>query len=57
MAAQVGLCVAWSETPEDMFCHVAAHIYLYAEPEKYMLMLDLISIEYDIIINQESLIL
>ena len=25
MAAQAGLCVAWSETPEDTFCRVVAH--------------------------------
>ena len=25
MAAQAGLCLAWSETPEDTFCHVVAH--------------------------------
>ena len=27
VAAQAGLCLAWSETPEDMFCHVAAQFY------------------------------
>ena len=26
MAVQAGLCLAWSETHEDMFCHVVAHI-------------------------------
>ena len=26
MAAQAGLCLAWSETPEDTFCHVVAQI-------------------------------
>ena len=26
VAAQAGLCLAWSETPEDMFCHVAAQL-------------------------------
>ena len=26
MAAQAGLCLAWSETPEDTFCHVVVHI-------------------------------
>ena len=26
MAAQAGLCLAWSETPEDMFCRVVAQI-------------------------------
>ena len=24
VAAQAGLCLAWSETPEDMFCRVVA---------------------------------
>ena len=24
---EAGLCLAWSETPEDMFCRVVAHIY------------------------------
>ena len=28
MAAEAGLCLAWSETPEDTFCRVVAHIYL-----------------------------
>ena len=28
MAAQAGLCLAWSETPEDTFCRVVAHIKL-----------------------------
>ena len=27
MAAQAGLCLAWSETPEDTFCHVVAQIH------------------------------
>ena len=26
VAAQAGLCLAWSETPEYTFCHVVAHI-------------------------------
>ena len=30
MAAQAGLCLAWSETSEDTFCRVAAHIVLQA---------------------------
>ena len=25
VAAQAGLCLAWSETPEDTFCRVVAH--------------------------------
>ena len=29
MAAQAGLCLAWSETPEDTFCRVAVHIYTF----------------------------
>ena len=28
MAAQAGLCLAWLETPEDMFCRVVAHLHL-----------------------------
>ena len=28
MAAQAGLCLAWSETPEDTFCRVVAHVVL-----------------------------
>ena len=28
VAAQAGLCVAWSETPEDTFCHVVAQLLL-----------------------------
>ena len=26
VAAQVGFCLAWSETPEDTFCRVAAYL-------------------------------
>ena len=26
MAAQAGLCLAWSETPEDTFCRVVAQM-------------------------------
>ena len=25
VAAKAGLCLAWSETPEDTFCRVVAH--------------------------------
>ena len=25
--AQAGLCLAWSETPKDMFCRVVAHFH------------------------------
>ena len=28
MAAQAGLCLAWSETPEDTFCRVVAQLLL-----------------------------
>ena len=28
MAAQAGLCLAWSETPEDTFCRVVAQLFL-----------------------------
>ena len=27
VAAQAGLCLAWSETAEDTFCHVVAQIF------------------------------
>ena len=27
LAAQAGLCLARSETPEDTFCHGVAHMY------------------------------
>ena len=27
MAAQAGLCLDWSETPEDTFCYVVAQLY------------------------------
>ena len=27
MAAQAGLCLAWSETPEDTFSRVVAQVY------------------------------
>ena len=29
MAAQAGLCLAWSETPEDTLCRVVAHMLSY----------------------------
>ena len=29
MAAKAGLCLAWSETPEDTFCRVVAHEHVY----------------------------
>ena len=29
MAAQTGLCLAWSETLEHMFCRVVAHIKIF----------------------------
>ena len=35
MAAQAGLCLAWSETPEDTFCHGVAHIDLLAQLEQF----------------------
>ena len=28
MAAQAGLCLAWSGTTEDTFCRVAAHLFI-----------------------------
>ena len=28
VAAQAGLCLAWSETPEDTFSHGEAHVYM-----------------------------
>ena len=28
MAAQVGLCLTWSETPEDTFYHDEAHLFI-----------------------------
>ena len=34
MAVQAGLCLAWSETPEDTFCHVVVHIYIFFFQEK-----------------------
>ena len=27
MTAQAGLCLAWSETPEDTYCRVVVHVY------------------------------
>ena len=29
VAAQAGLCLAWSETPDDTFCRVVAQIHLH----------------------------
>ena len=34
MAAQAGLCLAWSESPEDTFCRVVAHMYYAAQARK-----------------------
>ena len=33
MAAQAGLCLAWSETPEDTFSRVVAHMNVKKEEE------------------------
>ena len=33
VAAQAGLCLAWSETPEDTFCHVMVHMFSF-KPRK-----------------------
>ena len=33
MAVQAGLCLAWSETPEDKLCHVVAHMYMPVEQD------------------------
>ena len=30
MATQAGLCLPWSETPEDTFCRVVAHLEYHA---------------------------
>ena len=27
VATQAGLCLAWSENPEDTFCRVVAHLF------------------------------
>ena len=29
VAAQAGLCLVWSETPEDTFCRVVARIFMF----------------------------
>ena len=34
VTAQVGLCLAWSETPEDTFCRVAAQICSQRDKER-----------------------
>ena len=34
MAAQASLCLAWSETPEDTFCRVVAHMYIQPPRER-----------------------
>ena len=31
VAAQAGLCLAWSETLEDTFCRVVAHYFLFLD--------------------------
>ena len=36
MAGEAGLCLAWSETPEDTFCRVVAHLLLHTYvPENF----------------------
>ena len=35
VAAQAGLCLAWSETPEDTFCRVVAHVYSCMESHSF----------------------
>ena len=34
LAAQAGFCLAWSETPEDTFCRVVAHMELEEASDK-----------------------
>ena len=34
MAAQAGLCLAWSKTPEDSFCRVVAQLHLTIKEQK-----------------------
>ena len=36
VAEQVSLCLAWSETPEDIFSHGVAHIKYIMMPNKAM---------------------
>ena len=31
VAAQAGLCLAWSETPEDTICRVVAHLICFLD--------------------------
>ena len=31
MAVQAGLCLSWLETPEDMFSHDGAHLYVFSD--------------------------
>ena len=37
MAAQAGLCLAWSETPEDTFCRVVSLLIILIILYMYML--------------------
>ena len=36
VAAQAGLCLAWSETPADTFCRVVAHMKLLLTSLKWL---------------------
>ena len=39
MAAQAGLCLAWSETPEDTFCRIVAHLLKLAWSSDFSILL------------------
>ena len=43
VAVQAGLCLAWSETPEDTFCRVVAHIVYFLTNKTFINMLSLIT--------------
>ena len=55
VAAQAGLCLAWSETPEDTFCHDEAHMseVHYASIMKYQFFL---SVSHYNIIRQNIMV-
>ena len=37
VAAQAGLCLAWSETPEDTFCRVVTHSFVVVRTEQHLI--------------------
>ena len=52
MTAQAGLYLAWSETPEDTFCCVMAHIFFFSQNYSASIYLKNIKKSEELVYNQ-----